>query len=239
MRDTAARVLLSPLLAAQALWVISRALQLPEAAGPRAGKTGAGPTVRLRIIGDSSAAGVGVAHQDCALIGQLITHLSSRFTLDWTLHAKTGATTRSTLTSLQHRTPDPADIVILVLGVNDTTRLIPIHRWRTRQRDLMNRIRTLHTPRLIYFTGVPPLGHFPLLPQPLRWTLGRHAQALDAARTADLIAQPDAIPVPFDVEPLPDLIAQDGFHPSATLYTLWAKEMASRIISDWPQFQTL
>lgn len=239
MRDTAARVLLSPLLATQALWVISRALQLPEAAGPRAGKTGTGPPLRLRIIGDSSAAGVGVARQDDALTGQLIKELAPRFTVDWTLHAKTGATTRSTLTNLSYKTSDPADIVILVLGVNDTTRLIPVRTWRTRQHALMARIRALHTPRLIYVTGVPPLGHFPLLPQPLRWTLGRHATALDTARTADLTTQSDAIPVPFDLDPQPDLIATDGFHPSGMLFTLWAKEMASRITSDWRQFQTL
>lgn len=82
MRDTAARLLLSPLLAAQALWVISRALQLPEAAGPRSGVTGTGPILRLRIIGDSSAAGVGVAHQDQALAGQLASELSPHFNVN-------------------------------------------------------------------------------------------------------------------------------------------------------------
>lgn len=152
--------------------------------------------------------------------------------------AKTGATTRSTLTRLRTAQTAPTDMVILVLGVNDTTRLIPVRTWRARQRALMARIRTLYAPRLIYITGVPPLGHFPLLPQPLRWTLGRHASALETARTADLQNQQGAIPVPFDLDPHPDLIAKDGFHPSAMLYTLWAKEMASRIISDWPTSQT-
>jgi len=237
MKETLARLLLSPLLAAQALWVISRALKLPEAAGPRSGRIGTGPTLRLRIIGDSSAAGVGVAHQDQALIGQLTAQLSTEYLVDWTLSAKTGATSKSTLTRLRSAPTAPADIVILVLGVNDTTRLTPVQTWRRRQRALMARIRSLHAPRLIYVTGVPPLGHFPLLPHPLRWTLGRHATALDAARTADLHSQPDAIPVPFDLAPHPDLIAEDGFHPSAALYTLWAKEMASRITSDWPTSQ--
>lgn len=236
MRDTAARLLLSPLLAAQAIWVIARALRLPEAAGPRAGTLGAGPPLRLHIIGDSSAAGVGVAHQDAALLGQLVGQLAPHHTVHWTLQAKTGATTRSTLATLADDPPAPADIVILILGVNDTTRLTPIRTWQARQRRLMAHIRTLHSPDLIYVTGLPPMGQFRFLPHPLRWTLGRHAAALDAARMADLRSQPDAIPVPVDVDldPQPDLTAADNFHPSAKLYTLWATEMASRILSDWP-----
>ncbi|WP_432816719.1 SGNH/GDSL hydrolase family protein [Sulfitobacter sp. JB4-11] len=234
MIDPAARLLLSPVLIPQALWVISRALQLPEAAGPRTGVVGSGPPLRLRVIGDSSAAGVGVAHQDAALIGQAGKVLGDHFRVDWKLDARTGATTRSTLARLAQAHPDPADVVILVLGVNDTTRLTPVRTWRARQDALLDRIRNLYGPALIYVTGLPPIEHFPLLPQPLRGTLARHAKALETARADDLAGAPDTIPVPFDQLPEPHLIAEDGFHPSAALYTLWGKEMASRILSDWP-----
>ncbi|EEX09439.1 hypothetical protein SL1157_1477 [Ruegeria lacuscaerulensis ITI-1157] len=57
--DQIVRLPLLPLLAAQALMVRQRALRLPEPSGPREGRQGRGPRLRLLIVGDSSAAGVG------------------------------------------------------------------------------------------------------------------------------------------------------------------------------------
>ena len=54
---------LAPLLLVQGRWVRRRTPLLPEPPGPRAGVIGQGPVLRLLIVGDSSAAGVGVAHQ--------------------------------------------------------------------------------------------------------------------------------------------------------------------------------
>ncbi|MDF1728820.1 MAG: SGNH/GDSL hydrolase family protein, partial [Sulfitobacter sp.] len=93
MIDPLFRLLLSPLLIAQALSVRSRAQLLPEAAGPRHGVTGKGSPLRLRIIGDSSAAGVGAEVQLEALSGQTVGPLSRHFEVHWDLDARTGATT--------------------------------------------------------------------------------------------------------------------------------------------------
>jgi len=30
------------------------------------------------------------------------------------------------------------------------------------------------------------------------------------------------------------MMAEDGFHPGPDIYAIWAKEMASRILYDWP-----
>ena len=65
----AAKLLLSPILVAQALTTRARLPCLPEAAGDRAGVIGRGPLLRLLMLGDSSAAGVGVAEQGQALTG--------------------------------------------------------------------------------------------------------------------------------------------------------------------------
>ena len=55
----------------QGILVRRRAVELPEAKGPRAGIVGKGKPLRLLVIGDSSAAGVGVNTQDEAIAGQL------------------------------------------------------------------------------------------------------------------------------------------------------------------------
>lgn len=239
MLDVAARLALSPLLIAQAIAVLYRAQSLPEAAGPRHGTLGAGPPLRLRIIGDSSAAGVGVDDQQHALAGQLAGMLAQVFTVTWDLDAITGATTRSTLHRLALRAPERADVIVTALGVNDVTRQVPAWVWLRQQRALHARLHALYAPRLIYVTGMAPMDHFPLLPDPLRWTLARHARKLEAALVQDLSGQPGLVHVPFSASPAPVLMAQDGFHPSARLYTLWAQEMASRIISDWPASSSL
>lgn len=68
-------LLLGPLLLWQGRRVRATALRLPEAAGPR---TAEGSALRLLIVGDSSAAGVGAAHQDEALAGRLAQALAAR-----------------------------------------------------------------------------------------------------------------------------------------------------------------
>lgn len=238
MLDTLFRLAAAPLLIAQAIAVRRRAQSLPEAAGPRHGTLGNGPPLRLRIIGDSSAAGVGATTQAEALAGQLATLLAETFTVTWTLDAITGATTASTLTRLSDSPPEPTDVIVIALGVNDVTRLIPRKTWLRRQHRLLARLHSLYQPHHIYLSGMPPLAHFPLLPNPLRWTLARHARVLETTQKALLEPFPDTTIVPFVLDPNPQYMAADGFHPAPPLYTLWAKEMASRIRSDWPSCQT-
>ncbi len=208
---------------------------MPEAAGPRAGTTGHGPPLRLALIGDSSAAGVGVADQSQALAGQLTQILARDFTVTWHLDALTGATTASTLVRLAQAQPKPLDVVVLALGVNDVTRLVPAPVWCRQTDALLTRLNTLYQPKRIYLSGLPPLRSFPLLPEPLRWTLGRHSERLERHLIPFLRTRPTCVYVPFDNKLDPALMASDGFHPGADAYALWAKEMASRIISDWPE----
>ncbi|MCX7558904.1 SGNH/GDSL hydrolase family protein [Sulfitobacter sp. F26204] len=234
MLDIVARLVLSPLLVAQALHVRRSAQNLPEAAGPRRGTSGMGPPLKLAIIGDSSAAGVGVAQQSRALSGQLVQILGAYFSVEWQLDAQSGSTTPSTISRLTQSTSRPLDVIVIGLGVNDVTRLTRTGKWITQQKTLIDRLRTLHNPKHIYISGLPPMGDFPLLPHPLRWILGRHARRLERHRRAWLATCPDCTLVPFDLPLRPDMMASDGFHPAAITYTLWAKEMASRILSDWP-----
>lgn len=234
MRDLATRLVLSPVLAAQAIAVRRRAQKLPEADGPREGSQGSGPCLRLRIIGDSSAAGVGAPDQTQALAGQLVAQLAQEFAVSWHLDAITGATTRSTLRRLEQRDAAPADVIVTALGVNDVTRQVPPWLWRRQQDALLARLRVLYAPRHIFLSGIAPLDHFPLLPNPLRWTLARQAVAMERTLRAHVVGMPDVTHVPFNATPRPELMASDGFHPSPLLYKLWAQEMAGRIRTGWP-----
>jgi len=124
--DILLRPLLLPVILVQAIGVRRRTLSLPEAIGPRKGNSGIGPELRLLIVGDSSAAGVGVHTQSEALSGQLVKALEPEFSVTWRLIAKTGATCQSTLEMLiddRIKHTDTFDVVFIALGVNDAVRL--------------------------------------------------------------------------------------------------------------------
>jgi len=97
MLDLAARILLLPVLAFQAANVRRSALHLADPVCRRDGLSEQGPVLRLLIIGDSSAAGVGTSHQEQALLGQMRKRLSQTNAVYWTVGAKTGATTTDTI----------------------------------------------------------------------------------------------------------------------------------------------
>lgn len=228
--DWPARAALLPLLAAQALQVRARALRLPEAEGPRAGRAGDGPPLRLLVLGDSSAAGVGAPHQDQALAGQLVARLSPHVAVDWQLHARTGDMTRDALRRLD-RIAGPFDAVLVALGVNDTTRFLPRPVWLAQQRRLIDRLTGDVGARHVILTGLPPMDRFPLLPQPLRWTLGRHAARLDEGLRGLAAAHPACEVLTFDLPDDPALMAEDGFHPSPATYAIWAGMAADHILA--------
>ena len=246
---TAAKVALSPLLIWQGRQVRREAPRLPEATGPRLGlagmerHSGAMPRLRVLIVGDSSGAGVGAATQDEALAGRLSQALTRRLKapIAWQLVARTGWTTANVTAALrelsaQGRLP-PADVMVVALGVNDTVRQTSPRRWTAQLDALEACARELAGVHQIVATAVPPMHLFPLLPQPLRWVLGRSAQALDAALvqwTADSGTRA-YFEMPYDParDEVRTLMASDGFHPGPLLYQRWGEALALQIAADY------
>lgn len=217
------------MLLAQALAVRRSARQLPEPPGPRQGRAGAGHPLRLLIVGDSSAAGVGAATQDKALSGQLVRQLARRFEVDWRLEAATGATTADTIRRIEALAHEPFDVVVTAVGVNDVTRAVPTKRWVAQQRALIGLIRGKLNAKHILMTGVPPMGQFPLLPNPLRWVLGQQANRLDTHLAGITATVPQASHIRVDFNLDPRFAAADGYHPSEDAYALWAGTLAHHI----------
>ncbi|MDQ2090196.1 SGNH/GDSL hydrolase family protein [Marimonas arenosa] len=227
--DTVLKIALAPLLLAQALHLRRRALYLPEPPGPRSGSTGTGPSLRLLILGDSSAAGVGARHQSVALAGQLSQTLARDRALHWQLEAETGATSASALARLANLPAQPFDAAIVALGVNDVTRAVPLGRFLARRRAIHDLLRSRFGVDRIIASGLPPMDHFPLLPQPLRWTLGRTAARLDTALAGLCAEEPGCTHLPLDLPFEPRFVARDGFHPSEDAYARWAEMLAARL----------
>ena len=230
LRHALATIALGPVLLVQGRRVRRTVPVLPEPEGPRAGTAGYGPALRLLVVGDSAAAGVGARTQDEALCGQLAAALAPTFRLQWQLLAFTGATTADMLQRLREEPVAAVDVVLTSLGVNDVTGRLSLSAWRQAQGELIDLLMERFNPRHILLSGLPPMHRFPALPQPLRWYVGSRARDFDRA-LADIArsrAHCEFLGLSYEMMDLAAM-AGDGFHPGPPIYALWAQEAARRI----------
>ena len=238
------KLALSPLLVAQALRTRARVPRLPEAAGPRRGTAGTGEALlHVLILGDSSAAGVGVATQREALAGQLARELASRIgtRVLWQLLARSGITTAQALALLAAEHPAPADVAIVVTGVNDVVDQVPSFRATRSREQLANALRNRVGVQHVVFCPLPPIHQFPALPQPLRWAMGadarRHNRVLHEWVDHRAATLGDASCPDFsDLQLNRGVMAHDGFHPGERAYRQVAHALAQHIAAQvWPK----
>lgn len=225
---------LLPFLLPQALYVRRTAPRFEPAGGPAEGSTGHGRRVRLLAIGDSIIAGVGATELSGALVGRtaeaLARSLSCR--VEWQALGVSGYKSTMVLDTLVPQLPDyAADFVIVSVGVNDITGLTSMTTWRRNMSLLLEKLRTHSPGAAIAVAGMPPMHAFPLLPQPLRATIGMRARSFDAVVSDVAAGRPGSVHVPLDFEPDPEEFAPDGYHPSEKSYVEYGRHMADGLLS--------
>jgi lysophospholipase L1-like esterase len=227
----AVKLALSPLLVAQGMLTRARMPRLPEAEGPRQGRSGRGPRVRLLVAGDSSAAGVGVAHQRDALAAPLAAALARRrgVCVEWQLLAHSGLDSTQLLALLQQHGALQADLAVVVTGVNDVTGQVPSARAVAAREALANVLRNAAGVQHVAFCPLPPVHAFPGLPQPLRWVAGADARRHNAALRAWAATRDDVSCVDMTLPLDPAAMAADGFHPGAPAYRWVADAVAAHL----------
>jgi len=233
-----ASLALAPVFALQGRHVRRSTPRLPEPPGPRAGTRGAGPPLRLLLLGDSAIAGVGAESQDEALSGRLVAELAPTFRVSWALVARTGATAAGTARHLAREAPAAAtqlfDVAVLSVGVNDVMGRRPVARWLQDLDALAALLRTRFGVRHLLLSGLPPVHLFPAFPQPLRWFLGATTRRFDRAMAQWAASQPDCEHVPLTFSAADGLLlAADGLHPAPAAYRKWSLELAPRIRARW------
>ncbi|PTX55614.1 lysophospholipase L1-like esterase [Litoreibacter ponti] len=229
MRDVALKLALLPVLAAQG-WrarKTARSLDAPE--GARSGVVGQGAPLRLLILGDSSALGVGTRHQRDAISGQLTRRMARKRQVHWTLNAVSGATTAQTLARLKAEESGPFDMAVICLGVNDVTKNETLRRWLGRKRALCETLRGAYGCEHVFVSGMPPIGSFPLLPNPLRWVLAQQGRRWDRALAVMLGGMEGCYYVKAAESLRPEQMSEDGFHPGPQVYAMWAREVMSEM----------
>lgn len=231
------RLFLGPLLLWQGKRLFQTIPRLPEPSGPRSGVAGEGPDLHLLVVGDSSGVGVGVATQDEALLGRTVARLAERYRVTYRLEARHGSTLPRTLRYLRKQEDEAFDVALVAIGVNDITAGTPLAAWLAAYSEVVQVLRERFEVSHIVASGLPPVGEFPAIPNPLRWYLGRTARRYDQALADWVATEPDMSYTDFETQPgsplhgvpVADLMASDGFHPGPWIYDEWGRRAALAI----------
>lgn len=227
----------------QGPWASFRTPRLPPAEGPQRGMHGEGPPFRILAVGDSIIAGVGVANTSQALpsrFSEAFAPVLSR-RVYWRAAGRNGQRSAALAASLgkaKEMEPSP-ELVLVSNGINDVTRPDRPGDVLKRLQAVLQTLEQLFPSSIIAQLGLPPLGRFPALPQPLRAILGARATAIDTALGQWVEPRPRMLHLPFDEPTNAEDFAQDGYHPNAGGVQRWAShlvaDMQGRLIAGLAQ----
>lgn len=199
--------------------------RLADAAGPWSGETPGENPLGLLVLGDSTAAGVGVDSQVDGLPGNLARSISAHTGrgVRWTAVGANGATARDLLERfVDAATVESYDIVFLTIGANDALTLRSRAAFGRDIRCLLARLRRASPEAAILMSSLPAFFRFALLPNPLRFNLYLHSQSLESAARSIVARTPGAHMSPPPPPYTDGFFATDQFHPSAIGYRDWS-----------------
>ncbi|MGK5443409.1 SGNH/GDSL hydrolase family protein [Micromonospora sp. URMC 105] len=218
-------------LAGQAVAARNRSYAQPElglALRATVGRAGA-PPLRLVLLGDSSALGVGVERFDETVGGQLA-HLLTEGPTGRQVHLSSVGVSGSRSTDLATQVArallgERPDVAVILIGANDATTM---RRPGEAAAYLGAAVRRLRDARVEVVVGTcPDLGAVRAVAQPLRQVLGWSGRRIARAQTAAVLDAGGSV-VDLGAETGPvfradaGTLCPDGFHPSADGYRVWA-----------------
>ena len=214
----------APVLVAQGRRLRRDTPRLPDAAQPWQGSLDGPDPLRLLVLGDSTAAGVGAATQDDALPGNLARLLATHTGrgVQWSAAGRNGATARDIVTDyLDAVAAQQWDVVFLTVGANDA---LALRRRASFGRDIRRILATMtEVSPLVLMSSLPAFFRFELLPNPLRFNLYLHSRSLEDAARAIVDTFPSVHMSPPPPPYTDGFFATDLFHPSAAGYRDWAE----------------
>lgn len=222
---------LLPVVALQAAWTRATLTLAAPAAGPATGRAGegAGPPLRLGVVGDSTAAGCGVPTHEDGFAAWLARELAERTgaPVTWETVGRLGATSRRIRHRLVPRLGTGLDVAVLLGGANDVLTRRGPEQWAENLgamiADLADRAER------VVVVGIPPLATLPALPAVLRRYLGLQAARMDEVARGVCAARPSTTWVDSSDVPPPGFFSHDGFHPSSRGYRRWASAVADHL----------
>jgi lysophospholipase L1-like esterase len=218
----------APFLYLQGQYVRRKVGRLPDAEGETSGKSGAEkPVVKLLIIGESTAAGVGARTHETGLAGQFAKVLSAKIgkTVHWHVIGRSGITVKETIHELVPKIPDEKfDYILVALCGNEVLKLRSPLSFRRNMMKLLGILDKKSPGATFFMTNAPAIRLSPVLPQPIKFLLG-HLSALHDSNAIEFTAEMKNVFYFHQPAEVPEGFFSDGIHPSEKGYAVWSKRM--------------
>ncbi|HEY8560257.1 MAG TPA: SGNH/GDSL hydrolase family protein [Pyrinomonadaceae bacterium] len=220
----------APFLYLQGQYVRRKVGRLPDAAGATRGKyaqAGAPETVKLLVLGESTASGVGARTHETGLAGQFSRFLGEKIgkSVEWRVVGKSGITIRRTIRELVPQIPDEKfDFVLLALCGNEVLSLRSPRAFRRDMRELVAILQRKNADATFFITNAPAVRLSPVLPFTIKFILG-HLSALHDANAREMTAEMRRVFYFHQPVSVPEDFWADGIHPSEKGYAAWSKRM--------------
>ncbi|MCY0096518.1 SGNH/GDSL hydrolase family protein [Hoeflea ulvae] len=226
--------LLAPLALIKGLGVRRLAPRLPPPSGRPRGQVGDGPAqLRLLVLGDSSAAGVGAERIEDTLGPQIAACLNAATgkPVSW---RNAGANSAIAAQIRDHVVPNIEDRdythVVLAVGTNDAKNFVTRSAFKKGFGGLLYAAHARWPDARIYWSPVVDMNHVPALPASLAYVLGLRAGIINTMGIQLCRERYATAAAPLQIEG-PEGFAADGFHANALGYRHWAAHLA-RFIAD-------
>ena len=219
--------LISPLLVTQGRLVRTGRPRLPNAPMPWSGTISGPKPLRLLGLGDSTIAGVGVDNPMLGLTAQLARALYKELGrgVGWDSFGERGITTGQLLEEYLPQAfdeSDHVDIAMVSIGANDAKNLQPRGRAIKNVAEIVESLHERFPEAVILVSSLPAFNKFPTLPEPLRTVMANHGKGIEVGMRRVVEARPYALMSPPPSDYPPTFFAEDGFHPGAEGYRVWA-----------------
>jgi len=217
----------------QGLGVRRRSLRMPPPPAPVSSQTkGKGKPLRLLVIGDSSAAGVGVDTFKKSLAGRLQHWLALKSGRP--VHLRNSGNNSATSSQIRdyvvpHLEREDFDYISLNIGTNESKNFHTGRRFRRDFGTLIYVLKNRFPGATIIWSGVIDMAEVPALPFPLNKILGIRSRVI-LKNGRILCHERGALAPKSNWQPVPENFSKDGFHASEKGYDEWAEELAEFII---------
>lgn len=194
---------------------------------------GKGEPLRLLVIGDSSAAGVGVETIEKSFAWRLPHYIAERSGRPANvriagMNSATSAHIRDHV--VPNIEPRDFDYIALNIGTNDAKNFHSGRRFCADFGTLIYALKARFPGAAIIWSGVLDLEHVPALPAPLNRVLGVRSRLID--HNGRVLCRERGVLAPDpEWRVVEENFSEDGFHASAAGYDEWASNLADYIVS--------
>lgn len=218
----------------QGLGVRRRTTRMLPAQGPVMHEVaGTEPAIALLVLGDSSAASVGIEKSEYGLAAQLAQLISQRTgrTVRWRAAGFNSATSGQIRDHvLPNLSADPWTHIVLAIGTNDTKNFHSVARFKKEFGGLLYALRAKWPEARVVWSPVLEFTRAPAMPTQLGKILEIRATAMNRMGER-LCLERGAVPAPRLPITNPEQgFASDGFHASEAGYRAWAEHLIDQVL---------